>query len=131
MLALSITPREPLMAIKGKVFYVQLGRRIAEQRKAAGITQVQLAEVLGVAQQTMAHYEGGVARIPVDSLRKTAQTLAVSMEELVGDATPKRAAKRGPAPRIQRQLEQLHQLPKPKQQAVMQVLDTMLAQAAR
>jgi len=90
-----------------------------------------LAEVLGIAQQTMAHYEGGVARIPVDSLRKAAHTLAVSIEELVGDAAPKRAAKRGPAPRIQRQLEQLHQLPKTKQQAVMQVLDSVLAQVAR
>jgi transcriptional regulator with XRE-family HTH domain len=86
--------------------------------------------VLGIAQQTMAHYEGGVARIPVDSLRKAAHTLAVSIEELLGDASPKRTAKRGPAPRIQRQLEQLHRLPKAKQQAIMQVLDSVLARPA-
>ena len=131
MLTLPIPFHEPLMTTKGKDFYVQLGRRIAEARKAANITQVQLAEVLGIAQQTMAHYEGGVARIPVDSLRKVARTLAMSLEELVGDAAPKRAAKRGPAPHIQRQLEQLHMLPKNKQQAVMQVLDSMLGQASR
>jgi transcriptional regulator with XRE-family HTH domain len=129
MLASSIPLHEPFMATKGKDFYVRLGRRLAEQRKAAGVTQVQLAEVLGVAQQTMAHYEGGVARIPVDLLRKAAQRLAVSLEDLVGDAAPRRTTRRGPAPRIQRQLEQLHQLPKTKQQAVMQVLDSMLAQA--
>lgn len=48
------------MAAKGKIFYVQLGRRIAELRKAADTTQAQLAEILGVAQQTMAQYEGDV-----------------------------------------------------------------------
>ncbi|MGH7239433.1 MAG: helix-turn-helix domain-containing protein [Candidatus Saccharimonadales bacterium] len=123
------------MANKEKTFYVQLGARIAARRKALGITQVQLAEVLGVAQQTMAHYEGGVARIAVESLRTLAHTLDVSMEELVGDAdprrTPQRSARRGPTPRIQRQLEQVRQLPKIKQQAIMQVLDSVLAQASR
>ena len=131
MLTASNLPADVFMAAKEKTFYVQLGQRIAERRKALGITQVQLAEVLGIAQQTMAHYEGGVARIAVESLRTLAQTLDVSMEELVGDADPKRATKRGPAPRIQRQLEQLQQLPKIKQQAILQVLDSVLAQAGR
>lgn len=40
-------------------------------------------------------------------------------------AAPK---KRGPAPKIQQQLEQLSRLPKAKQRAVMQVLDSVLAQ---
>ena len=53
------------MAAKEKDFYERLGRRIAERRKALDITQVQLAKTLGVAQQTMAHYEGGVSRIAV------------------------------------------------------------------
>jgi len=53
------------MTAKGKIFHVQLGRRIAESRKAADITQVELAKTLGIAQQTMAHYEGGVSRIAV------------------------------------------------------------------
>ena len=131
MLTALNVPANSVMAAKEKTFYMQLGQRIAERRKALGITQTQLAEVLGIAQQTMAHYEGGVARIAVESLRTLAHTLDVSMEELVGDADPKRAAKRGPAPRIQRQLEQLQQLPKIKQQAILQVLDSVLAQAGR
>lgn len=39
--------------------------------------------------------------------------------------------KRGPAPRLQQQLERLSALPKLKQRAVMEVLESMLAQAAR
>ncbi|NRB42124.1 MAG: helix-turn-helix transcriptional regulator [Pseudomonadales bacterium] len=40
-----------------------LGQYIAEAHKAQGITQVQLTEVLGVSQQTIAHYEGGRLRL--------------------------------------------------------------------
>ena len=51
---------------------------------------------------------------------------------LIVDAAPLPAAtpkKRGPAPKIQQQLEQIGRLPKAKQRAVMQVLDSILAQA--
>jgi ribosome-binding protein aMBF1 (putative translation factor) len=41
------------MAVTDKAFYVQLGARIATARKAAGLTQVQLAEALGIAQQRL------------------------------------------------------------------------------
>lgn len=37
------------------------GQRIAQFRKAGGVTKQQLAEALGIAQQTMAHYEGMTA----------------------------------------------------------------------
>jgi hypothetical protein len=54
----------------------------------------------------------------------------VSLEVLVGeDQRP--AAKRGPTPKLQQQLERLSALPKPKQRAVMEVLEAMLAQASR
>ena len=41
----------------------------------------------------------------------------------------KSASKRGPAPKIQQQLERVSALPKAKQRAIAQVLDSMLAQA--
>jgi transcriptional regulator with XRE-family HTH domain len=117
------------MAAKEKTFYAQLGRRIAEARKAAGITQVELAQTLGIAQQTMAHYEGGVSRIGVEMLRTVAKTLSVSIEELIGDDP--RPGKRGPTPKLLQQIERIGQLPKPQQRFVMQMLDTVLAQASR
>ena len=40
-----------------------------------GITQVELAQTLGVAQQTLAHYEGGVSRIAVALLPRVARRL--------------------------------------------------------
>lgn len=59
-----------------------------------------------------------------------AQVLGTSVEELLGQ--PARASgKRGPTPRLQQQLERLSALPKSRQRAVMDVLEAMLAQAAR
>lgn len=118
------------MAAKEKVFYVQLGRRIAELRKAADITQVELAKTLGIAQQTMAHYEGGVSRIAVALLPILARTLGTTVEELIGEDV-KRSSKRGPASRLQQQLDQVSQLPRAKQKFVSDMLDTVLQQAAR
>ncbi len=118
------------MAAKDKAFYEQLGRRIAEARKAAGITQVELAQALGVAQQTMAHYEGGVSRIPVALLPVVARSVGVSIDTLLGE-DERRGGKRGPPPKLQQQLERITQLPKAQQRVLMQMIDGVLAQASR
>jgi len=52
------------------------------------------------------------------------------VEELIGDATMRRgASKRGPAPKIQQQLERVGQLPRARQRVVIEVLDSLLAQS--
>ena len=115
-----------------RAFYVQLGQRIAALRRERSLTQVQLAEAMGVAQQTLAHYEAGRLRLLVGALPNLAQRLDVTVEELVG-ALPKRTApgKRGPVSKIQQQLEQVNQLPRAKQRMVSEVIDSLLAQASR
>jgi transcriptional regulator with XRE-family HTH domain len=123
-----IPPQHIPMAAKERSFYAALGQRIAEQRKALGITQVQLAEQLGIAQQTMAHYEGGVSRIAVETLAQLAETLQTNVEDLIGTRTKRSAGKRGPAPKLQQQLERISTLPKAQQRFVMQILDTVLQQ---
>ena len=55
--------------------------------------------------------------------------LGVSLEALIGEA--EKPAKRGPTPKLQRHLERISALPKPKQRAVMEVLEDVLAQAGR
>ncbi|WCM23304.1 helix-turn-helix domain-containing protein [Paraburkholderia bryophila] len=102
--------------------------RITQFRKARGVTQVQLAETLGVSQQTIQAYEVGRRRIQVSNLPVVARALAVSLEDLFGesDSSP---CKRGPAPKWQKQIEAISKLPRAKQQFVSQMLDTVLAQA--
>lgn len=123
--ARSITTHD--MGTQERSFYVALGQRIAERRKAKGITQVQLAEQLGVAQQTLAHYEGGVSRIAVETLAQAAQALDVSVEELLGTQAKRGAGKRGPQPKIAQQLERIQALPAAEQRAIVKVLDSVLA----
>jgi transcriptional regulator with XRE-family HTH domain len=119
-------PPSALVAITDRPFYEQLGQRIATLRKARGLTQVQLAERMGVAQQTLAHYEAGRLRLLAGALPTLADELGVSVEDLLGETKPKGRGKRGPVPKIQQQLERVSALPKARQRVVMEVLDSML-----
>jgi transcriptional regulator with XRE-family HTH domain len=120
----------PTMPQEEKKFFAELGARVAEQRKALGLTQQQLADALDTTQQQVASYEVARLRIPASMLPRLARVLGVTLEMLIGDEQ-RTAAKRGPTPKLQQQLERLSALPKPKQRAVMEVLEAMLAQAGR
>ncbi len=116
------------MTPKDKQFYKDLGKRIAQFRKSQGLTQVQLAGILGIAQQTMAHYEGGTLRIAVSLLLSVEKALNVAMTDLVSahEATKN---KRGPASKLEQQVAQIRQLPRTKQKFVSDMLDTVLNQS--
>lgn len=135
-MAVSLLPSSLAMTISTveRDFFIELGARIAALRKARNITQVQLAEKLGISQQTLQSYECGRRRVPVSAMPAVAQHLTVSLDELFdapGQAAAKRApAKRGPAPKWQQQIEQIATLPRAKQQVVMQMLDGLLAAEA-
>jgi hypothetical protein len=77
-----------------------------------------VADHLGIARQTLAHYEVGRLRLPVVLVPPLAALFAVSTDALLGVADASadaRAGKRGPTPRLQRQLERLSRLPKAQQ----------------
>lgn len=112
-----------------RAFFVTLGERIAAARKTHNITQVQLAEALGVSQQTLQSYEVGRRRIPVSALPVVAHTLSVSLDELFGSQAKTARSKRGPVPQWQQQMQAVAQLPKAKQRFVSEMLQTVLAQA--
>ena len=114
-----------------RVFFIAFGERLAALRKGQGLTQVQLAELLDVSQQAITAYESGQRRVPISTLPLLARTLGVSMEDLIGVPAARSTGKRGPAPKLQQQLEQLSRLPKAQQKLVSQVIDSVLAQAAR
>lgn len=115
------------MAITGHRFLQDLGDQITRLRKEQHLTQAQLAESLGISQQLVGFYERGARRIPVDLLPKAARILGVSVEELLGLKAEN--GKRGPTPKLQRQLERISALPRAKQRFVMEMLDAVLAQA--
>ena len=118
-----------MMNSQEQSYFVELGQRIAHLRKQRGITQVQLAKLLDCSQQRVVTLEKGRRRVPVTDLPVLSKALGIAVDELIGlKAKP---AKRGPTPKLQRQLEQLSELPRSQQRFVSQMLDTVLQQAQR
>lgn len=109
-----------------ELFFQQLGQRIASLRKEQHLTQVQLAKLLGISQQHMASFEKGIRKIPASMLPSLSEVFAVPLESLLG--IPQKKAKRGPAPKLQRQVELIGQLPRTKQRFVMEMLDAVIQQ---
>jgi transcriptional regulator with XRE-family HTH domain len=121
-----------IMATDDREFFVELGQRIAQLRHERGWTQQELADKLGVAQQTLAHYEVARIRVPASTLPLLATLFMTPVDTLVGHTQQaQRTGKRGPAPKWQQQIEAIAQLPKAQQRFVSQVLDTVLAQTQR
>lgn len=60
-----------------------IGERIKTARKAAGITQAQLAEKIGSATITVQQYESGKRQPRIEQLRKIASALGLYISDLV------------------------------------------------
>ena len=114
------------MAPDEQQFLKALGARIAQLRKEQGLSQQAVADAIDVAQQTYGHYEVGRVRMPISLLPEVAQFFGVSTDDLLGRKSG--AGKRGPTPKLQQQIERLHQLPKTKQKLVMEMLEGVLSQ---
>ena len=121
-----------------RLYFQGLGGRIADARKARGLTQQALADSLGISQPQLASYEIGRRRVPVSMLPRLAKLLDTPIETLIGEgehdtatppATPRRT-RRGPPSRIEQQLDAIAQLPRARQRFVSEMLDTVLAQAS-
>jgi transcriptional regulator with XRE-family HTH domain len=128
------TPAIPLLQIlmthDEQQFFKELGARIAHLRKEAGLSQQAVADALEIAQQTYANYEVARARPAVSMLPTLAQLFGISVDELLG-LHKTGAAKRGPTPLLQKQIERLNSLPKAQQKVVMQMLEGVLSQSNR
>jgi transcriptional regulator with XRE-family HTH domain len=127
---LKLSQAEPVGAMTpdDKQFFKDLGRRVAQLRQQAGMSQQTVADQIGIAQQTLAHYEVGRLRMPVSLLPKLAELFGVPGDELLG-LNGSRAGKRGPTPLLQKQIERLNRLPKAQQKIVLKMLDGVLSQS--
>lgn len=114
-----------------RLFFQKLGLRIAELRRERTLTQMQLAEALGVSQQTVTSFEKGRRRVPVSLLPELGHILDIAIEDLIGAAHGKAPQRRGPPSKIHRQLEEIRRLPRAKQKFVSEMLDAVLAQTLR
>jgi transcriptional regulator with XRE-family HTH domain len=105
-----------------------IGERLARLRKERGITQVEMAELLGVSQPNVSDYERGELRLHGELLAKLARILKVSADEILGLETSRPA--RAPRDRrLLRRLQDLDRLSKRDRDALMRTLDAFLSKA--
>jgi len=109
-----------------QAFFKELGLRISELRKEAGMTQAQLADVLEISQQMVGAYEVGSRKIPASMLPTITKLFAAPLDQLMG--IEKKPVKRGPASVLQRQIEQIGLMPRSKQKIIIEVLEAMIKQ---
>lgn len=60
-----------------------MGEKLKAARLAAGLTQAQLAERLGIPQSSIARYEAGAREPLASTLKSMAEALGCTMEELI------------------------------------------------
>lgn len=68
-----------------------LGIRIKDLRRERHMTQIELADMINVSQQTLSAYEGNRILPPLDVFMKLCRVLRVTPNELTGVAKPKPA----------------------------------------
>ena len=68
---------------------MEFSERLKDLRRQAGLTQVDVAEKLGISQPAYASWERGVKKPTQENLVKIAQILNVSVDYLVGNSEEK------------------------------------------
>ena len=111
-------PRHPVK--KTPIF----GKNLASARRKNGLTQPQLAEILGVSPKAIDYYERRAINPNMGFVKKAAAALGTTPDELI--EYKNRRQKPGPSPRILTLIENVLKLPKSKQKMAVQFLETMV-----
>ena len=101
------------------------GTRLVALRKAAGYTQTELANELGVTRRMIAYYEGETEHPPSHLLIGIAKALGVMIEELLGTEPLRKRAKPKNS-RLQRRLQQIEKLEAGEKRQILQILDAFI-----
>jgi len=107
------------------------GERLYAARVAAGLSQSQVAEQMGITQPSYADWERRMVALRPDHLPKLASILNVSVEQLLGtEQAPKRGT--GPVGKARQIFERVSQLPRATQQRILaNVEDALTAYEVR
>lgn len=107
------------------------GERLTHFRTAQGLTQTQLAEMIGSSQRAISHYETVAEYPPTSVVIDLARALQVTTDELLGLKPPKKAAPNGAqdpeTKRLWKRLQQVRDLPEKDQRAVVRLLNSLVA----
>jgi transcriptional regulator with XRE-family HTH domain len=109
----------------------EFGSRLHTAREAKGLSQAQVAQLLGIAQQSYAAWERRNVALTPGRLAQIAEVLGISVDELLGkQPTPARG--KGPTGKARQIFERVSQLPRATQQRILaNVEDALTAYEVR
>ena len=116
------------MKQESRAYFRALGAHISVLRKDQGMTQAELARMLGVSQQTVFAYELGDRRVSVLMLIKLAKIFDVPVEQMMGMVKPQQPPNRRISAAGMRHAERFQQLSKKHQRFVAKIIDVLLEQ---
>lgn len=105
------------------------GQRVYEAREALGLSQAEVAARLSINQASYGAWERDPVALRPDRVGQLAKILNVSIEHLYGVAPPK--ARGGPAGKARRVFEAVSELPRTRQQKILEVVEALIAQQAK
>jgi transcriptional regulator with XRE-family HTH domain len=106
------------------------GARLAAFRQAAGLTQIELATLIGETQQNIAFWEQSEKPPRSDVLPRLSKVLGVRVEALLGEELP-RFRRSGPVGKVQKIFEQVSTLPRNQQERIVETVSALVAQYKR
>ena len=106
-----------------------IGERLARIRRERGITQVELAKELEVAQPVLSDYERGELRLHGQLIIDLTRILSVSADELLGLEVPKRNNVPLRNRSLLKRIQDIDRLPKRDQQALFRTISAFLEKA--
>jgi transcriptional regulator with XRE-family HTH domain len=103
------------------LFTMEFPERLAALRKARGLTQQALADLVFVTVLQIHRYESGSSQPTLDVIRRLAIALGVSADVLIFDAQ-----ERGPSEALRYQFETLSRMAEHEQEIAREVIDALI-----
>lgn len=103
----------------------EFGARLHALREAAGLTQAQIADKLGISPRAYAFWEREPVSLRAEQIATLADVLAVTADEIVGRSQPKRRGP-GPAGKLRQVFEQASKLPRSQQAKVAEFVEAFV-----
>jgi transcriptional regulator with XRE-family HTH domain len=100
--------------------------QLSKLRKAAGLSQRELADALGVHRSNIGFWERTGVAPRGEVLPKMAEILGVSVDALLGENPKAKAAAAAPAGRARLAFNAVSKLPRTRQQKILDVVEALL-----
>lgn len=101
-------------------------QRLIKLRKRRGLTQVQLAEAVGITRETLSNYELGRAHLNDDTIIRFVEILKTSADEILGLTKESNMATGTASIRFVRRMQKIDELSPTDQKAILRTIDGFL-----